>query len=144
MLIVERFSSLSFMYIHKSKVNEISNEMMLSEYTKKTATAWIFLKMQWWHFFLLFLYFGRLKRILSYRWGAQVLGFPVEGGHNFGREGPKKFRALIKYWPLEPGLRSIVMNAPNSTIINLYLSKKRHLFKTKNVQGGLNYYLFFF
>ena len=41
--------------------------------------------------------------------------------------------------------RRIVKNTPNSTIINVYLSKKkRHLFTTKNVQGGLNDYLFFF
>ena len=41
--------------------------------------------------------------------------------------------------------RVIVKNTPNSKIINIYLFlKKGKLFKTKNVQGGLNDYLFFF
>ena len=41
--------------------------------------------------------------------------------------------------------RGIVKNTPNSKIINIYLSlKKRKLFKTKKVHGGLKNYLFFF
>ena len=40
--------------------------------------------------------------------------------------------------------RGFVKNTPKSKIINIYLSlKKVKLFKTKNVQGGLNDYLFF-
>ena len=40
--------------------------------------------------------------------------------------------------------KRIVKNTPNSTIINVYLTlKKIKLFKIKNVQDGLNDYLFF-